>query len=204
MDGWRGRSQLVTILLNNMFFLISLNISPAGSVRCYTDLEKTKSLSVECGLNTACVKIFKKSQGFDEFGHFIPPERRASDVTMFRGCFLVRLPDTCYESTSNRLTYCWCSNADLCNSVLPLYNLSYYFKLTVILLLATHAILSNLLLWYWVLGRACSINELSMIKAIYRRRKAFTNNNINTMSFTYIFVSSNKPHTSTLYQNQKN
>jgi len=146
MELWGLRSQLLTIHLNNIFFLISFNISPSGGVRCYTDLEKTKSLSVECGLNTACVKIFKKSQGFDEFGHFIPPERRASDVTMFRGCFLVRLPDTCYESTSNRLTYCWCSNADLCNSVSSVYNFLSFYQLSVILFLANHAISSNLLL----------------------------------------------------------
>lgn len=45
-------------------------------------------MSVECGLNTACVKIFKKSPGFDEEGQFIPLHLRGTDVTMFRGMIL--------------------------------------------------------------------------------------------------------------------
>ena len=52
-----------------------------------------QSMSVECGLNTACVKIFKKSPGFDEEGQFIPLHLRGTDVTMFRGrLFLVWNP----------------------------------------------------------------------------------------------------------------
>jgi len=52
---------IFVFIINN--FLILLHVGPAVAVRCYTDLQKTKSLSVECGLNTACVKIFKKSPG---------------------------------------------------------------------------------------------------------------------------------------------
>ena len=44
-----------------------------------------QSLSVECGLNTACIKIFKPSEGFDENGVFIPLHRRNKEVMLFRG-----------------------------------------------------------------------------------------------------------------------
>ena len=40
---------------------------------------------MECGLNTACVKIFKTSEGFDEYGLFIPLHRRSPEVMLFRG-----------------------------------------------------------------------------------------------------------------------
>lgn len=119
---WAGLSLLLSLL------------RPGEAVRCYTDLDKTKSLSVECGLNTACVKIFKKSAGFDDVGQFIPLHKRVSDVAMFRGCFLVRLPDTCYESLSNRLTYCWCSDSDLCNSA---KTLSVHFCHIIIIFIST-------------------------------------------------------------------
>ena len=32
------------------------------------------------------------------------------------GCFLVAVPDTCYDSSKEELSYCWCSHTDLCNS----------------------------------------------------------------------------------------
>jgi len=86
------------------------------SLRCYTDLEATKANSVECGMNTGCLKIYKKARGFDRQNKFIPPEHRGSDIQLFRGCFLVSVPDTCYDSISSDLSYCWCSQRDLCNS----------------------------------------------------------------------------------------
>ena len=36
-------------------------------------------------MNTGCLKIFKKSQGFDNHGKFIPPEKRGDDIQLFRG-----------------------------------------------------------------------------------------------------------------------
>merc|ERR1719445_3001791 len=108
--GAAGVAKTIFILMiNNILIQVCLG------VRCYTDLDKTKSLSVECGLNTACVKIFKKSPGFDKDGQFVPQHLRGPDVTLFRGCFLVRIQDYCHESLSNRLTYCWCGDSDLCN-----------------------------------------------------------------------------------------
>jgi hypothetical protein len=38
-------------------------------------------------MNTGCLKIFKKSQGFDHHGKFIPPEKRGDDIQLFRGKF---------------------------------------------------------------------------------------------------------------------
>jgi len=96
--------------------IMTIMIREAAPIRCYTDLKKTKSLSVECGLNTACVKIFKPSEGFDENGIFIPLHRRSKEVMLFRGCFLVKTQDTCYNSPTKKLSYCWCNNSDLCNS----------------------------------------------------------------------------------------
>ena len=37
-------------------------------------------------------------------------------VLLYVGCFLVRAPDACFTN-SKRLTFCWCSNNDLCNQV---------------------------------------------------------------------------------------
>ena len=83
-------------------------------------------------MNTGCLKIFKKAAQFDQFGAFIPPHRRGDDIQLFRGeniqlteaqantlesgCFLVAVPDTCYDSSKDDLSYCWCSHTDLCNS----------------------------------------------------------------------------------------
>ena len=44
-----------------------------------------QSLSVMCGLNTACIKIYKKPEGFDSAGYFIPVHRRGPDIQLFRG-----------------------------------------------------------------------------------------------------------------------
>ena len=44
-----------------------------------------QSLSVECGMNTGCLKIFKKAAQFDEYNTFIPPHRRGEDIQLFRG-----------------------------------------------------------------------------------------------------------------------
>eukprot|EP00092_Neocalanus_flemingeri_P081958 GFUD01102491.1.p1 GENE.GFUD01102491.1~~GFUD01102491.1.p1 ORF type:complete len:130 (+),score=30.20 GFUD01102491.1:1-390(+) len=96
--------------------IMTIMLRQVVSIRCYTDLKKTKSLSTECGLNTACVKILKKSEGFDEQGIFIPLNRRSPEIILFRGCFLVKTQDTCYNSLTIKLSYCWCNNSDLCNS----------------------------------------------------------------------------------------
>ena len=41
--------------------------------------------SVECGMNTGCLKIYKKARGFDDHGKFIPIEKRGEDIQLFRG-----------------------------------------------------------------------------------------------------------------------
>eukprot|EP00090_Calanus_glacialis_P043605 TRINITY_DN77225_c0_g1_i1.p1 TRINITY_DN77225_c0_g1~~TRINITY_DN77225_c0_g1_i1.p1 ORF type:complete len:133 (+),score=9.43 TRINITY_DN77225_c0_g1_i1:156-554(+) len=102
-------------LLFSLFF--SLFFSLAISLRCYTDVAATKSLSVECGMSTGCLKIYKKAAQFDSGGVFIPPHKRSQDLQLFRGCFLVSTADTCHDSSSNGLSYCWCSHTDLCNRV---------------------------------------------------------------------------------------
>lgn len=110
---------MTTLQQQSWLLLLLLFSPPAPALRCYTDLKATKSLSVNCGDNAGCVKIFKKSEAFDEDMLFIPLNQRNPEVTLFRGCFLVKTHDTCYSSTSTRLTYCWCNKDDLCNSSLP-------------------------------------------------------------------------------------
>ena len=41
--------------------------------------------SVECGMNTGCVKIYKKPYEFSPMGVFIPPHKREPDLQLFRG-----------------------------------------------------------------------------------------------------------------------
>lgn len=48
----------VTLFLYLLVLAGSGLISASYGLRCYTDVAATKSLSVECGLNTGCVKIY--------------------------------------------------------------------------------------------------------------------------------------------------
>ena len=118
-----------------------------------------QSLSVECGMNTGCLKIFKKAAQFDSYGTFIPPHRRGEDTQLFRGdsksfnknnknrllfspgCFLVAVPDSCYDSSHDGLSYCWCSHTDLCNFGQSLQASLYISSLV--------ALSVYLLLWYF-------------------------------------------------------
>ncbi|XP_023341577.1 uncharacterized protein LOC111711442 [Eurytemora carolleeae] len=112
-----------------VLFILVYSPVPTSQLRCYTDLEANKANSVECGMNTGCLKIYKKAQGFDEENKFIPLEKRGTDIELFRGCFLVSVPDTCYESSTSKLSYCWCSHRDLCNNTgrpAPLGNLKFF------------------------------------------------------------------------------
>lgn len=99
-------------------------------LRCYTDVHATKSESVECGLNTGCVKIYIDSEemlmnqqrdfgyppGFGEMPKL--PEKYQGDPVLMRGCFVLAVPDRCYNA-QNGLSYCWCSQKDLCNLGVP-------------------------------------------------------------------------------------
>ena len=96
------RYGFIRIMLTRVTVL-SLFLPCAFPLRCYTDIPATKvwklrreiviltnfvnlqSLSVECGMNTGCLKIFKKAEQFDEYGTFIPPHRRGEDTQLFRG-----------------------------------------------------------------------------------------------------------------------
>jgi len=96
---------------------VLLILRPNSALRCYTDLAASKSLSVECGLNTGCVKIFMKGHEYDHNGNFIPVNLRAAEITLFRGCFLVAPPkETCFDDKKDGLSYCWCKQKDLCNT----------------------------------------------------------------------------------------
>lgn len=96
--------------------LLILFLRPALPIRCYTDLEATQGASMECGMATGCVKIYKKALEFDPYdGKFIPPEKRGTDKDFFRGCFLISTPDICFDAKDG-YSYCWCSTKDLCNS----------------------------------------------------------------------------------------
>merc|ERR1719244_1621900 len=85
------------------------------TIRCYTDLEASQASSLECGMSTGCVKIYKKAYEYDHLGEFIPEHRRGPDIQLFRGCFIIQAPDICFTSRDG-LSYCWCSSKDLCNS----------------------------------------------------------------------------------------
>lgn len=111
------------LLFNSVLFTM------VDSLRCYTDIDATKSLSVECGLNTGCVKIYVDTEEMmlrrqAEYGYgygFKPPEgvpplpqRYMGNPVLRRGCFVLAVPDRCYTAI-NGLSYCWCSQKDLCN-----------------------------------------------------------------------------------------
>jgi len=96
-----------------LFLVICISINITNSIRCYTNLEESRSL--ECGMATGCVKIVKKSSEFDSTGKFIPKEKRSESVDLFKGCFLISTPDVCHKAKDG-LTYCWCSSNDLCNT----------------------------------------------------------------------------------------
>jgi len=98
-----------------MVMILMMTENRIIAIRCYTDLEATQSKSLECGMATGCVKILKKAYEFDHLGKFIPLHKRGQDVDLFRGCFLIAAPDTCYDA-KDELTYCWCSSGDLCNA----------------------------------------------------------------------------------------
>ena len=104
--------------------------SKSHALRCYTDIEATKSHSVECGLNTGCVKIYidteemlMRRQAELGYGYGMQPpdgvaplpDRYLGNPVLRRGCFVLAVPDRCYTA-QNGLSYCWCSQKDLCNS----------------------------------------------------------------------------------------
>ena len=111
-------------------FVFAASITASVGLRCYTDTAATKSRSVECGLNTGCVKIYIDTEEMmlrrqAEYGYgygFPPPEgvpplpdRYLGNPVLRRGCFVLAVPDRCYTA-QNGLSYCWCSQKDLCNS----------------------------------------------------------------------------------------
>lgn len=105
---------------------LALLIDLCSGLRCYTDVSATKSMSTECGLNTGCVKIYIDSEEMllrqqrenpnpTAFGEMPKlPERYENDPVLMRGCFVLAVPDRCYNAKSG-LSYCWCSTKDLCN-----------------------------------------------------------------------------------------
>merc|ERR1712168_1591243 len=117
--------------------MLSLAVSQVNSIRCYTDLEATQASSLECGMSTGCVKIYKKAYEYDHLGNFIPEHKRGPDIQLFRGCFIIQAPDICFTSRDG-LSYCWCSSKDLCNSSWSLSSSSVYlFVLVCFLILVT-------------------------------------------------------------------
>ena len=119
-------------LLVIVVLVASLTQPPAlcNGLRCYTDIGATKSSSVECGLNTGCVKVYIDTEemqlrkqaeygygyGFNKAEGVPPlPERYLGDPVLKRGCFVLAVPDRCYNARDGK-SYCWCSQKDLCNS----------------------------------------------------------------------------------------
>ena len=104
LSGWSETCLLMmTSYLRRVLLIMIIIIvdrkSPA--IRCYTDLEitqvwsfvkiifdyvpKNQGNSVECGMNTGCVKMYKKPYEFSPMGVFIPPHKRGPDLQLFRG-----------------------------------------------------------------------------------------------------------------------
>jgi hypothetical protein len=116
---------------NILVIIFILSITSTEAIRCYTNLEESRSL--ECGMATGCVKIVKRAKEFDpSTGKFVPEEKRAKSVDLFKGCFLISAPDVCFDAKDG-LTYCWCSSNDLCNSVTTLSSSVGLISLLVIL-----------------------------------------------------------------------
>ena len=105
--------------------LVLLMLSSTSlALRCYTDIAATKvttgichsnplliceqSASLECGMSTGCLKIYRKAAQRDELGRYIPTHKRGTDTPLYRGCFLVATPDTCFDNKKDGLSYCWC------------------------------------------------------------------------------------------------
>ena len=110
--------------------MVPISVLFVHGLRCYTDIPATKSMSVECGLNTGCVKIYVDTEAMlmrrqAEYGYGfgfpapegVPPlpEKYMGNPVLRRGCFVLAVPDRCYMA-NNGLTYCWCSTKDLCNA----------------------------------------------------------------------------------------
>ena len=77
-------------------------------------------------LITDTEEMMLKRQSDLGFGYgFTPPEgipplpdRYLGNPVLRRGCFVLAVPDRCYTA-QNGLSYCWCSQKDLCNSAMP-------------------------------------------------------------------------------------
>ena len=126
-----NKHQNMTPLLS-IFLMLLVLPNPGHGLRCYTDVSATKSLSVECGLNTGCVKIYIDTEemlmrrqaqygygyGYDKPEGVPPlPDRYLNNPVLRRGCFVIAVPDRCYTAKSG-LSYCWCSQKDLCNEAI--------------------------------------------------------------------------------------
>ena len=58
------------------------------------------------------------------------------ETVLKRGCFILRVPDRCFEA-EDKLTYCWCMWNDFCNHS----NLQYDYPFLMLLLLSIQMIL---------------------------------------------------------------
>ncbi len=152
--------------------LLTFMPEAAHGLRCYTDVGATKSLSVECGLNTGCVKIYIDSeemmlrrQAQYGFGYGYPPpegvpplpDRYMNNPVLRRGCFVIAVPDRCYTA-KNGLSYCWCSQKDLCNEAARMASPSFQIQKLAGFSLLTFALtdifmlrlfLGNPTRWWW-------------------------------------------------------
>ena len=143
-----------------LLFIMLSNVSTSAALRCYTDVEATKGLSVECGMNTGCVKIYIDTEemlmrqamnyGYSPAVGKYPdlPKKFQSNPVVMRGCFVLAVPDRCYNA-KNGLSYCWCSTKDLCNGA---EKAGLTFRPSVVLLVSLWMAArgqQRLMLWYW-------------------------------------------------------
>ena len=60
------------------------------SYHCVTYIFILQGNSQDCGMNTGCVKIYKKAPEFDPYtGDFIAEHKRGPDVQLFRGTNII-------------------------------------------------------------------------------------------------------------------
>jgi len=112
-------SSMFNYFMNSLLILI-LTVTTSNGLRCYVDLAVTKSISIECGFSSGCVKIYIDTEEMmlrkqAEEGINTLPERYLGNPVLRRGCFVLAVPDRCYTA-KNGISYCWCSGKDLCNS----------------------------------------------------------------------------------------
>ena len=125
------------LAMRRLLVLIAAFIGICSGLRCWVDHQATES--VDCGPHSGCIKVAEKNitnlgtkswYGI-QVDHKVWKSVKKSHIQVFlfrfghpitvhietvlkRDCFVLRVPDRCFEADNN-LTYCWCMWNDFCN-----------------------------------------------------------------------------------------